>query len=103
MEQLTKVFSGSNSQYFAQAICNEYGCPLGDVEIERFSDGEISVTFNESVRGHHLFLVQSTNPNSDNIMELLLMIDAAKRASASHVTAVIPYCLLYTSPSPRDA
>ncbi len=91
MEQLTKVFSGSNSQYFAHAMCEEYGCPLGDVEIERFSDGEISVTYNESVRGHHLFLVQSTNPNSDNLMELLLMIDAAKRASAAHVTAVIPY------------
>ncbi|MFK7901019.1 MAG: ribose-phosphate pyrophosphokinase [Cyclobacteriaceae bacterium] len=91
MEQLTKIFAGNNSEKFAKGLCKTFGCELGDVSIEKFSDGELSVHFNESVRGHHLFLVQSTNPNNDNLMELLLMIDAAKRASAAYVTAVIPY------------
>jgi len=91
MEQKTKIFSGTNSRYFAEAICKAYECPLGEVEINRFSDGEISTKFTESIRGHHIFLVQSTNPNSDNLMELLLMVDAAKRASAEYVTAVVPY------------
>lgn len=86
-----KLFSGTASQNLAEKIANFYGKPLGDITITSFSDGEISVSYNESVRGYDVFLVQSTYPNSDNLMELLLMIDAARRASAAHVTVVIPY------------
>lgn len=85
------VFSGSNSRYLAEKICNSLGCPLGRMNIQRFADGEFSVSYEESIRGRDVFLVQSTFPNSDNLMELLLMIDAAKRASAHSVIAVIPY------------
>lgn len=67
------------------------GCPLGNLVVTRFSDGEFAVSYEESIRGRDVFLVQSTFPNSDNLMELLLMIDAAKRASARHIIAVIPY------------
>lgn len=97
-----KVFSGTNSRHLAEAICahldekerrngNIRGCQLGHINMEHFSDGEFAVSFEESVRGCHVYLVQSTNPTSDNLMELLLMIDAAKRASAYKVAAVIPY------------
>lgn len=86
-----KIFSGTNSRYLAEAIASAYGIPLGDCSIPRFSDGEFQPSFNESVRGCDVFLVQSTFSNSDNLMELLLMIDAAKRASAHYITAVIPY------------
>lgn len=86
-----KVFSGTNSRYLAEKICASLGCPLGRMNIEHFADGEFSVSYEESIRGHHVFLVQSTFPSSDNIMELLLMIDAAKRASARSIVAVIPY------------
>ncbi len=86
-----RVFSGTNSQYLANKICEELGCELGKMKIERFADGEFSVHYEESIRGKYVFLVQSTFPNSDNLMELLLMIDAAKRASASKIIAVIPY------------
>lgn len=85
------VFSGTNTRYLAEKICQELGCPLGNLVITKFSDGEFSVSYEESIRGKDVFLVQSTFPNSDNLMELLLMIDAAKRASASHIIAVIPY------------
>lgn len=85
------VFSGTNSKYLAERICQSLGCPLGKLVITTFSDGEFSVSYEESIRGRHLFLVQSTFPNSDNLMELLLMIDAAKRASAKSINAVIPY------------
>lgn len=85
------VFSGTNTRYLAEKICQELGCPLGNLLITKFSDGEFSVSYEESIRGKDVFLVQSTFPNSDNLMELLLMIDAAKRASASHIIAVIPY------------
>lgn len=85
------VFSGTNSRYLAERICQSLGCPLGQLVITTFSDGEFSVSYEESIRGRHLFLVQSTFPNSDNLMELLLMIDAAKRASAKSINAVIPY------------
>lgn len=85
------VFSGTNTRYLAEKICQELGCPLGNLVVTRFSDGEFAVSYEESIRGKDVFLVQSTFPNSDNLMELLLMIDAAKRASANHVIAVIPY------------
>ena len=85
------VFSGTNSRYLAEKICNSLGCPLGQMNIQHFADGEFSVSYEESIRGRDVFLVQSTFPNSDNLMELLLMIDAAKRASAHSVIAVIPY------------
>ncbi len=85
------VFSGTNTRYLAEKICQSLGCPLGKLQITRFSDGEFSVSYEESIRGRDVFLVQSTFPNSDNFMELLLMIDAAKRASARTINAVMPY------------
>ena len=86
-----KVFSGTKSRYLAENICKELGVELGQLNTTRFADGEFAVSFEESIRGCHVFLVQSTFPNSDNLMELLLMIDAAKRASAKSIVAVIPY------------
>lgn len=86
-----KIFAGTKSRYMAEEICKELGVELGKMKIEHFADGEFEVSFEESVRGCEVYLVQSTFPNSDNLMELLLMIDAAKRASACSVIAVIPY------------
>ena len=86
-----KIFSGTKSRYFAEKVCNSLGCPLGNMIIEHFADGEFSVSYEESIRGRQVFLIQSTFPNSDKLMELLLMIDAAKRASAKSIIAVIPY------------
>ena len=85
------VFSGTKSRYLAEKICASLGCPLGNLVITHFADGEFAVSYEESIRGRDVFLVQSTFPNSDNLMELLLMIDAAKRASAVSIVAVIPY------------
>ena len=85
------VFSGTKTKYLAEKICASLGCPLGKLLITKFSDGEFAVSYEESIRGRDVFLVQSTFPNSDNLMELLLMIDAAKRASARNIIAVIPY------------
>ena len=85
------VFSGTATKYLAEKICQSLGCPLGELQITKFSDGEFAVSFEESIRGRDVFLVQSTFPNSDNLMELLLMMDAAKRASARTINAVIPY------------
>lgn len=85
------VFSGTKTRYLAEKICASLGCPLGNLLVTRFSDGEFVVSYEESIRGKNVFLVQSTFPNSDNLMELLLMIDAAKRASARHIIAVMPY------------
>ena len=85
------VFSGTKSRYLAEKICTSLGCPLGKMNIESFADGEFSVSYEESIRGKDVFLVQSTFPNADNLMELLLMMDAAKRASAHSIIAVIPY------------
>jgi ribose-phosphate pyrophosphokinase len=85
------VFSGTNTRYLAEKICASLGAPLGKLQVTRFSDGEFAVSYEESIRGRDVFLVQSTFPNSDNLMELLLMIDAAKRASARNIIAVIPY------------
>jgi len=86
-----KLFSGTNSLYLAKKIALEYGKPLGEVEIQKFSDGEMSPYYKESVRGCDVFIINSTFAPSDNLMELLLLIDAAKRASAKYVTVVIPY------------
>ena len=86
-----KVFSGTKSRYLAEKICQSLGIKLGDLSITHFADGEFEVCFEESIRGRDVFLIQSTFPNTDNLMELLLMIDAAKRASARTVNAVIPY------------
>ncbi|MBA2248692.1 MAG: ribose-phosphate pyrophosphokinase [Chitinophagaceae bacterium] len=91
MQSNVKIFSGTGSQYLAQLISHKYGEPLGKINIHKFSDGEIGVEFEESIRGQFVFLVQSTFAPTDNLMELLLMIDAAKRASAYKVIAVIPY------------
>jgi ribose-phosphate pyrophosphokinase len=91
MEPSAKIFSGTGSQYLAEKIAKKFGEPLGKVNIQRFSDGEIYVEFQESIRGQFVFLIQSTYSPTDNLMELLLMIDAAKRASAYKVIAVIPY------------
>ncbi|MBO7100030.1 MAG: ribose-phosphate pyrophosphokinase [Bacteroidaceae bacterium] len=90
-KKIFKVFSGTKSRYLAEKICANLGCELGNLSITRFSDGEFEVCFEESIRGVDVFLVQSTFPNADNLMELLLMIDAAKRASARTINAVVPY------------
>jgi ribose-phosphate pyrophosphokinase len=89
--QKAKIFAGTGSQELAKQICASYGTQLGQVNIQRFSDGEICPVFLESVRGDYVFLVQSTFSPVENLMELLLMIDAARRASADKVIAVIPY------------
>jgi ribose-phosphate pyrophosphokinase len=86
-----KIFAGQGSATLAEKIAHFYGSPLGKISSEKFSDGELNVSFNESIRGCDVFLIQSTNPPSDNVMELLLMIDAARRASAKYVTVVVPY------------
>ncbi|MCD8284826.1 MAG: ribose-phosphate pyrophosphokinase [Prevotellaceae bacterium] len=86
-----RVFSGTVTRYLAEQICQKLDCQLGNMSVTHFSDGEFEVCFDESIRGKDVFLVQSTFPNADNLMELLLMIDAAKRASARTVNAVVPY------------
>ncbi len=86
-----KIFSGKCSKYLADKIADYYGQPLGDVILNRFSDGEMQPVINESVRGAYVFFIQSTFAPAENIMELLLMVDAAKRASAGYITVVIPY------------
>lgn len=86
-----KIFSGENSKYIAEQIANSLGLNLGQKTLLHFSDGEFATAYDETVRGDHVFIVQSTFPPSDNLMELLMMIDAAKRASAYKVIAVIPY------------
>src|SRR6187431_2796147 len=86
-----KIFSGRATAYLAEKIANAYGEPLGEVNYQQFSDGEMSPFIAESVRGHEVFLIQSTFAPADNLMELLLMVDATKRASASSINVVIPY------------
>ena len=86
-----KIVSGTRSRYLAEEIAKNLGVELGKMNIQYFADGEFEVCFEEPIRGCEVFIVQSTFPNSDNLMELLLMIDAAKRASAKSVVAVIPY------------
>ena len=87
-----KVFCGNSNPEFARTVCEELGIPLGDSEVKAFADGEASVSLNETVRGADVFLIQSTcKPVNDRLMELLIMIDACRRASAGRITAVIPY------------
>lgn len=88
---IVKIFTGTASNYLAEKISGSYGQPLGSVSRYRFSDGELAVSYDESVRGSYCYIIQSTFPPADNIMELLLMVDAAKRASAQYVTLVVPY------------
>ncbi len=91
MNPSVKIFSGTGSQELALKIAQRFGIPLGKLTIQKFSDGEFQPIFLESVRGDYVFLVQSTYAPTDNLMELLLMIDAVKRASASKIIAVLPY------------
>lgn len=91
MSKKVKIFSGSASNYMAEKIAKSYGVELGKSKFQRFSDGEFMVSFEETVRGCDVFLVQSTMPPTDNLFELLMMADAAKRASARKIIAVIPY------------
>lgn len=91
MSRPFKIFTGRASRKIALAICKAYGTELGDENVIEFSDGEFEPSFNESIRGADIFLVQSTIPPADNLMELLLMIDAARRASAYKINAIIPY------------
>jgi ribose-phosphate pyrophosphokinase len=86
-----QIFSGRSSAYLGKFICSNLHIPFGKTKIVNFSDGEIWMRYNENIRGKDVYIVQSTNPPSDNLMELLIMIDAAVRASAYRVTAVIPY------------
>ncbi|MEQ8883763.1 MAG: ribose-phosphate pyrophosphokinase, partial [Balneola sp.] len=91
MDTPLAIFSGRSNPALARAIAESYGTKLGDVTIKEFSDGELYVKFEQSIRGEDIFIIQPTPPPGDNIMELLLMLDAAKRASVKRVTAVIPY------------
>ena len=86
-----KIFNCTNSLELAKKISKSFGENLGNVIISRFSDGEFQPSYEESIRGNRIFIIGSTNPSPENLMEMLLMIDAAKRASARHITAVIPY------------
>src|SRR5690554_6881593 len=86
-----KIFACSQSVYLAEKIAKSFGIELGKVITSHFSDGEFQPSFEESVRGSRVFIIGSTFPNSDHLMEMLLMLDAAKRASARHITAVLPY------------
>ena len=86
-----KIFSGRSSLELASKIANKYGVPLGDVNVTVFSDGEFQPSFEETVRGQDVFVVQSTMPPTDNLFELLLLVDAARRASARKIIAVVPY------------
>jgi ribose-phosphate pyrophosphokinase len=91
MATVVNIFSGRASRYLAERIAASYGKKLGNVKVSQFSDGEFQPSFEETVRGNELFIIQSTFAPSDNLFELLLMIDAAKRASAKSIVAVIPY------------
>lgn len=91
MLKIIKIFAGRSNRALAEKIAWHLSLPICRADLKHFSDGELSVSFNESIRGSDLFLIQSTNPPAENLMELLIMIDAAKRASASRITAVIPY------------
>jgi len=86
-----KIFSCTQSEDLAMRIAENFGIPMGNVTFSHYSDGEFQPSFEESVRGSRIFIVGSTHPSSDNLMEMLLMLDAAKRASARHITAVMPY------------
>ena len=87
----SKIFACKQSKELAESIAKHYGIPLGNVITSEYSDGEFQPSFEESVRGSRVFIVGSTHPNSDHLMEMLLMLDAAKRSSAKHIAAVLPY------------
>ena len=87
----SKIFACKQSKELAESIAKHYGIPLGNVITSNYSDGEFQPSFEESVRGSRVFIVGSTHPNSDHLMEMLLMLDAAKRSSAKHIAAVLPY------------
>ena len=91
MKRPIKFFAGNNTKHLAKQIANAFGVELNKSSMVEFSDGEFEPSFDETVRGADVFLIQSTTPPSDNLMELLLMIDAAKRASAANIIAVMPY------------
>lgn len=92
VERKFKIFTGNANPALAREICDYVGVPLGDAKVSRFSDGEIGININESVRGQDVYVVQPTcNPVNDNLMELLIMIDGLRRASARRITAVVPY------------
>ena len=91
MSQGMKIFAGTASQDLGQKIATAFGVPLGDVSFQKFSDGEFQISIEETVRGKIVVIIQSTPPPSDNLFELLLMVDAAKRASAKSIVAVLPY------------
>jgi len=91
VETPVKIFSCTQSMTLSKQIAKDFGKDLGVVSFQRYSDGEFQPSFEESVRGSRVFIIGSTNPSSDNLMEMLLMLDAARRASARHITAVIPY------------
>ena len=91
MKSQVKLFSGIATEDLANKISTAYGQPLGKLVHYRFSDGELQASYEESIRGHSVFIMQSTMPPADNLMELLLLIDAAKRASARQIVAVLPY------------
>jgi len=91
MKRPIKFFAGNNTKHLAEQIANAFGAQLNKSSMVEFSDGEFEPSFDETVRGADVFLIQSTTPPSDNLMELLLMIDAAKRASAANIIAVMPY------------
>ena len=91
MQESAKIFSGTATRYLSEQIAAASGERLGEVSVARFSDGEFQPSFEETVRGELVFIVQSTFPPSDNLFELLLMVDAAKRASAKRIVAVMPY------------
>ena len=86
-----KIFSGNSNRLLAEKICDYLGVSLGKLNISQFSDGELSIAFDENIRNEDVFIIQSTNPPAENILELMLILDAAKRASAKRVIAVIPY------------
>ena len=86
-----KIVSGRSNSKFAEGVSAVLGLPLSSIRIKNFSDGEIWVKYDENIRGEDLFIIQSTNPPADNLLELLMLIDAARRASAKRITAVIPY------------
>ena len=91
MKTPAKIFACNRSKLLASKISDHFGIPVGKVNFSRYSDGEFQPSFEESVRGARIFIIGSTQPTSDNLMEMLLMLDAAKRASARHITAVMPY------------
>src|SRR5437773_11075913 len=96
-----RIFCGNASRPLAGKICQHLKAPLGDAEVSRFEDGEVSVKFNENIRGSDVFIVQATGAPAENLIELLVVLDAAKRASARRVTAVMPY-FGYARPDRKD-